>query len=227
MVILLLSPKMQKDNLELKDAIDKLAKGEVEQSFLKLDSLKLIHEITDDTKRNEKVAKDYINTITKTKNWDDTIRKTLVVTPTHKENGEVTKAIRKELKASKIIDKKEFKYDIHIDRNLGEYEKKNINNYQNGDIITFTQNAKGYTKADTIDVKYNEKTNQHYHTKLNYETKKIENKPLPLELSERYSVFKKEEIKLSKGDFIRMTQNGLTQQNERLTKNQRYQISKI
>ena len=175
-------------------AVEDLSKGNIRDGFTKLDDLNSIKDI-DPLKPNNDLVDDYVAVIKKKK-------EALIISPTHKQGEEVTKAVREKLKAMGKIGKKEIKVLQLRNLNMTEAEKSDIRNFREGQVIQFNQNAPGMERGSKWSVyqiendRVNVKSDEEYY------------RTLPLYKSSAFDVFEKSEMKLSKGDKIRITKNG-------------------
>lgn len=185
-----------------KSAVEDLSKGNVKNAFDKLDTMGAIREI-DPLKPNKALVDDYVEAVKSGKS-------TLVVSPTHKQADEVTEAIRKQLKASEIIGKKEILATRLLNLNLTEAEKNDWRNIQKGQYVQFNQNCPNIPRGSMW---YVEDSTEQQITIKDDNGKSVS---LPTENSKRYDVFAKTEIGLSKGDSLRITRNGFDQDKKRM-----------
>ncbi len=119
-----------------------------------------------------------------------------MVSPTHAEGDRITDAIRRRLKNEGLIgqDARVFTRLIPTHFTLGE--RKDLTNYQSGQVLVFHQNAPGFKKSQAVKVQLAPKTGQLVR--------------LPIEHAERFSVYRTESIEVASGDRIRITRNGST-----------------
>lgn len=189
-------------NTFYKAAVEDLSRGDVKGAFEKLDTLGAIKEI-DPLKPNKALVDDYVEAVKAGKS-------TLVVSPTHQQADDVTDAIRKQLKASNIIGKKEILVTRLMNLNLTEAEKTDWRNIQNGQYIQFNQNCPKIARGSLWHV---EESSEKQIMIKDDQGKVI---ALPTESSKRYDVFAKTEIGISKGDSLRITRNGFDNDRKRL-----------
>jgi conjugative relaxase-like TrwC/TraI family protein len=189
-------------NAFYKSAVEDLSNGKVKEAFEKLDSIDSIQQI-DPLKPNKALVDDYVEAVKGGKS-------TLVVSPTHQQADEVTEEIRKKLKASDLIGKKEIKASRLLNLNLTEAEKKDWRNIQNGQYIQFNQNCPKIARGSMWFV---EDSNERKITIKDDNGKSVS---LPTENSKRYDVFAKTEIGIAKGDSLRITRNRFDQDKKRL-----------
>ena len=148
-------------------------------------------------------AKEYADSVQKKEN-------TLVVATTHAQGKDLTETIRSELKERKLLSKEEKAFTVQTNLSLTEAQKGDTANYSKGMSIQCHQNDKGIKRGARFDV-------------LGKTEKGIliadENKNqrlLNLDQSKKFSVYRKEEISLAKGDKIRISQNGFSNEKKRL-----------
>lgn len=172
---------IQRQRGDYREAVKSLAEGKVAKGFAQLDHLGWIEELPD-AERYQKLAYDYAAAI-------GNKQTALVVSPTHWENGIVTSAIRTELKRCKQIGEKDTEVSVLRNANLTAAQRADRVNYSDGDTLVFHQNAAGFKKGDRLIVG---------------------DTPLPLNLAERFTVFRPQKLELTEGDMIRITHNGST-----------------
>lgn len=173
--------EIQRQKGQYKEAVKALASGSTEQGFRQLADLGWIREVpTSD--RYKMMAADYVASVAQGVD-------TLVVSPTHFEGERITAEIRKELKAARRLGGDELSFTSLENLNLTQAERSELESYAPGDVLCFTQNAKGFTKGQRIIAGEG---------------------PLPTNQAARFQVFHPIEIHFAPGDMLRVTQNGDT-----------------
>ena len=176
---------IQRQKGDYKAAIKALSEGKVEEGWNRLDTLGWIHELPDGD-RERRLAADYAEAVAKGKT-------ALVVAPTHAESHQLTAAIRERLRETGALSGPEREVLRLDNRNLTQAERGQALSLQNGDVLVFHQHAKGgIKKGDRVAVR--EDVNQ----------------LLPLELAERFQVYRPGALSLAPGDKLRITANGTT-----------------
>lgn len=194
----------QRYNPAYKKAIDLMAHGNICQGFAQLDKMDAIIEVEDTDQRHEKIAEDFVRSL-------EQRRSALVISPTHAEGKLITTAIREKMKACERIETKEQSFIVQKNLALTEAQKKDHAMYEPEMIVQFHQNVKGGFKAgQKYEVLASEKG------KVTIVQKGKEKRLLPMTAHQRFQVFRKDEIRLSKGDLIRITHNGRTMERFRL-----------
>lgn len=168
---------------QYRNAIATMAEGRTAEGFDALDQLGWVHELDDD-QRNQTIAKDFADLTEKEGS-------ALVLSPTHKEGSRTTAAIRSELKQRGRIGEQEVGVSRLIPRHLTEAERSDPAFLQKGDVIVFHQNATGHRKGERITITDN----------VSADIRK---------LAQRYSVYRKDQLALAKGDLVRLTSGGTT-----------------
>lgn len=194
----------QGNSPEYKKAVDLLASGQVRQGFNKLDKMGAVIEIEDAASRHEKIAEEYVRSL-------EAGRTALAVSPTHAEGRLITEAIREKMRERGRIDTNEQTFTIQKNLSFTEAQKKDQAMFENGMTVQFHQNFKGNYKAGQP-YEVTKTKNGEVQIAVPGE-KKL---PLPMDAHPHFQVFRKEELKLSKGDIIRITHNGRTRENNRL-----------
>ncbi|HEY4311622.1 MAG TPA: MobF family relaxase [Pirellulales bacterium] len=165
-----------------KRAVEALSEGRTADGFHQLDQLGWIREIPE-ADRYKALAADYVATVSAGKS-------ALVVSPTHHEGELISDEIRAQLQQAGKLKKEQRRFPILEKTNLTLGERRDLLNYQAGDVLVFTQNAKGFTKGQRIVVDGKN--------------------PLPLDQADRFQVFHQNIMPIASGDLIRVTQNGKT-----------------
>jgi conjugative relaxase-like TrwC/TraI family protein len=174
--------EIQRQSGVYKAAVKALGEGHTVEGFKQLDDLGWVREVPDD-QRYQMLAADYVQAVEQ----GNTV---LVVSPTHAEGGRITGEIRRALKENGGIGSDARNFPVLIRTNLTEAERGDKVNFQPGDVLVFHQNAKGHTRGDRLAVDGQ--------------------RPLPLELANRFEVFRSGELELAPGDWVRITHNGTT-----------------
>ena len=166
-----------------KEAIGKIAEGDVLGGFDRLDALGWVRELPDG-EREQAVARDYADAVGKQ-------RSAMVLSPTHAEARGLTAAIRTELKGRGLIDGEERNVRTLIPRHLTAAEKADPAFLRDGDVVVFQQHAKGYRKGERV---------------------AIDGAPPPELVAQatRFAVFRPATLPLAAGDRIRLAAGGRT-----------------
>jgi len=138
----------------------------------------------------------------------------------------VTNAIRKKLKDNKHIGTKETSVSKATNLHLTDAEKSDYHSYEKGQMIRFQQNAKGIKRGEQFTVSEVNKDN----VLITNEAGQEQN----LNLDEvgnpiigRFNIYKREDISLSSGDRIRITEGGKSKDNRRINNGAIYQVKNI
>ncbi len=200
-------------NVDYRQAVESLAKGDMATGFTRLDESGAI-EMVDPLKPNEKLVNDYVATIKRGKS-------ALVVSPTHQQSDEVTKAIRETMQEKGLLGKKEIKATRLSNLNLTEAERGDWRNYKEGQVIQFKQNMPGIKRGSLWHVKTSSEKG------VDIENDSGQSIPLPLDKSSNFDLFHHSEIALAKGDQIRITRNGFDRDKNRLDNGQMLEVVKV
>jgi conjugative relaxase-like TrwC/TraI family protein len=173
--------EIQRQKGAYKKAVQALSEGRTERGFQQLDALGWIKEAPD-AERYKLLASDYVAAIKAGKS-------ALVVSPTHREGEWVTDQIRTELRRERKLGLEQRSFRALHNANLTTAQRADSINFASGDVLVFHQNARGFGKGDRV---------------------VAGDRPLPLEQSDRFTVFKPAVLPLSCGDVIRVTHNGKT-----------------
>lgn len=186
-------------NTLYREACQLLADGKIDRGFEKLDAMGSIREVADEDRAYE-LAQVYIESLI-------TKQESLVISPTHAEGDRVTNAIREALKDAKKLGTEE-KMFTRLERvDLSPSQKRDHTQYQKGDVIQMHQHLKwGLRRGQRAKVV--EASKDGVRVKREYDGITV---PLDTTHPDRFSVYQKNEIGLSKGDRVRMTLAGRTQ----------------
>lgn len=200
-------------NTAYKEAVEDLSKGDVPEGFDKLDKIGAIREV-DPGKVSETLVADYVDMIGRGKS-------ALIISPTHAQGEEVTKAVREKLKEAGHIGKKEIPALSLVNENFTVAEKSDWRSYQPGQWVQFNQNMKHFPRGSKWKVADA--------TEKGLLLQDAEGKVLPMPhiAGERLDVFRLKEIPVAKGDKLRVTKNGFDNGNKRLENGQTYYVSSI
>lgn len=205
---------------DYKTAVKAISEGKMEKGFAQLEQMGAIKENVAFQDSVQQLSKEYVQAV---KNKESV----LLVATTHQQGREAAKVVREELRQAKFIKGKERAFEVQRNLSYTNEQKKDVVNYESGMSIQFHLGAKGITRGAKYDVVgKDEKGNVLVQpTALNEKKKdsakqKKEEEPkpqiLPLEHSERFSVYQKSKIALAEGDKIRITQNGFSKEKKRL-----------
>ena len=177
-----------------REAVDMLSRGDTLGGFNALDSLGWIQEV-EDGERESKLAADYLSAITDKKS-------VLIVSPTHAEGRQITKAVRETLRANGLLGTDEQLLTRYESRGLTEAERGRAIRYRLSDVVEFHVNAPAFTKGS-----------RHTVTQVGRSSVLVKDasglaRILPLQLADKFDVLTTHEIRLSVGDRIRITRNG-------------------
>jgi conjugative relaxase-like TrwC/TraI family protein len=172
---------------DYKKAAMAMSQGRTEQAFDELDRLGWIKQQAD-SDRNQLLAAAYLSAV-KEKKKPGEYKSALVVSPTHAEGERITAAIRDGLKARGTLEDERI-VTAWVPAHLTDAQKSDATEYSPGDLLQFQQNAKGFKKGSRLIVS--------------------EGKTPPIELANRFEVYRPAELALSVGDRVRITAGGKT-----------------
>lgn len=187
----------QKD--QYRQAVAYLSQGRIDAGFQMLDDLKWVHEVDDPTKRYEKISAEYLQAV-------EAGKSVIVVSPTHAEGARVTAAIRGTLWREGKLDSAEHNVLKLTRKNLTTAQRRDEVNYTAGDVVVFTQNAKGYRNGSRLRVGVD---------------------AIPTEYADRFEVYQAGALPVAAGDLIRITANGRTADEHRVSNGQVYAVNSI
>ena len=170
-----------------KKAAKALSEGRTEEAFDELDKLGWIKQ-QGEGDRNQLLAAAYLSAV-KEKKRPGEYKSALVVSPTHAEGQQITAAIRVGLKAGGTV-ADERMVNAWVPAHLTPAQKSDATEYDPGDLVQFQQNAKGFTKGTRLVVS--------------------KGKTPPIDLANRFEVYRPVQLALGVGDRIRITAGGKT-----------------
>ena len=202
-------------NEEYRQAIRAISEGDApgrngytrfEDGLRMLDSMGAIIETHGDNHYRQ-IAADYATVTSERKGKE--FKTALVVSPTHKEAGRVTAAIRAELKAQGRIGKTEREFTTLRALNLTEAQRKDARDYAPGMVVQFHQNAKGFKRGERVTVEAADG--------LEVTVRDTGGRTIALPLSEakKFQVYETQKLALAAGDKLRITMNGFTRETRR------------
>ncbi|MEZ4991928.1 MAG: MobF family relaxase [Saprospiraceae bacterium] len=201
-----ISKIQRQKNTDYRSAIKSISLGHIEKGYETLDQMGAIKESDSFEEARENVAKEYTASVKAKEN-------VLIVATTHNQGKAVTETIRENLKSEGILKGKEKVFKTQKNLSYTDAEKQDAANYSQGMVVQFHQNVKGGikrgTKYQVID------KDEDGAVRIASENKK-EGMKLPMKQANKFSVYKTEEIGLAKGDQIRITQNGFSNEKKRL-----------
>lgn len=172
---------------DYKIAAQALSEGRTEDGFTELDKLGWIKQVYD-TERYKQLSAVYLAAVAeRKKNGQD--KTALVVSPTHAEAERITQAIRAGLKAQGKLGPERI-VNGWVSSHLTDAQKADATEYEPGDLLQFHQNAPGYQKGSRVVVKDGTK--------------------IPVELANRFEMYRATQFALSAGDRVRVTAGGKT-----------------
>ncbi len=170
---------------DYKKAAKALSEGRGDEAFRELDKLGWIREV-DDEHRYKQLASGYLGAVSEKKK-NGANKTALVVSATHAEAAKVTDAIRDELKSEGKL-RRERVVMAWTPTHLTSAQKKDATEYNAGDLLSFHQNAKGFKKGSQFVLD--------------------EGARPPMELADRFEVYRPTQLSVAVGDRIRITATG-------------------
>jgi len=198
---------------DYRSVVESLAKGNVKVGFEKLNKMGGIIEI-DPLYPTAKLVEQYLSITKKGK-------EALVISPTHKHADEVTEGIRKQLKASRKLGKKEIKAVRLTDLRFTDAQKKDTRNYSLGQVVQLNQNLTGMPRGSRWKIDHVE----NHLVRLKNEQGDIQF--LPWDKPDQFTVFKQSEVALAKGDKVRVTKLCINEDGKRLENGQVFTVEKV
>ena len=145
-----INQNVRQQNLQLKEVVDLLSAGEINQGYQKLNEQGSIKQIPIDSLRLKAVVKDYLARDNKTQ------KQTLILAGTNKEKDAITKQVRQGLIEQEKLSRDSQKIDILKPKDLDKFSQTQASSYEVGDVIKFGHttarfNKDLYYRVDAID----------------------------------------------------------------------------
>lgn len=185
-------------------AIEFLAEANLKEGFARLEEINAILEIPDAVIRYQKLAADYFQC------QHETGIAPLVISPTHAEAREVTKAIRGTLAdAGKLGMEKSFLQYRQLQ--WEEAEKSRPENYEAGLVVQYHQNVRGVGRGSVLSVVEIDLANAVW-------VQGSDGKRIALDLkdTEKFRVYEAKQIAVAPGDLLKITNGGKSANGRRL-----------
>lgn len=197
---------------DYRKAIEALSEGDLRTGFRRLDSLGAFIEIDDDAERYHQLAQDFITLGGRKQLFP------LVVSPTHAEGAQVTNAIRQARSdAGQLGKEKSFVQYQNV--RWEEAELGYPQNYEEGMVVQFHQNAKGFVRGAAFTVTERSQDGTVWVRGLDGV-----DQVLPLSQAKRFQVFEQRPIQVAKGEILRITRNGQSANGKRLNNGNQYVV---
>ena len=189
---------------DYKSAVKAISDGAMRHGLQSLDKMgAIVEKDTHDELVND-LAQNYIDAVKK----KDTV---LVVATTHSQGRIATDAIRKALKEEKLVGQKDRQFLTQKNLSFTEAQKKDPVNYEVGQAIQFDQNVTGFIRGTKYTV-----TNKEDQDKIIVCDQDEQKFILPLQEADKFSVYEVSKIDVAKGDKLRITKNGFSNEFKRL-----------
>ena len=132
----------------------------------------------------------------------------------------VTNAIRDHLKSNNLLTSEERIFKTQINLNLTDAQKSDPVTYEAGQVVQFTQNAKGFKRGSRHTVCGHNEAGQ-----VLAMDKFGTQRTLPLATSNRFAVYVTKELPIAVGDCLRIAQNGFTSDGKRVDNGENVRVS--
>lgn len=187
---------------DYKNAVLDISEGRISKGFERLNRMGSIIEI-EPYKLTSELANDYLECRAGNKS-------ALIIAPTHEQGEAVSDTIRQKLRTGKYIGENDRQYERLKNKNLTQAEKQDTRNFKTGEVIQFHQNVRGINRGSKCSVVEVSENN------ILIKKKDGEIAKLPINKPECFDVYTVHELKLAKGDIIRITKNGFDIDGSRL-----------
>jgi conjugative relaxase-like TrwC/TraI family protein len=202
---------------ELEDyrkAVALLSKGDLRSAFRQLEVLGAIVEVEDSAARYKLLAQDFIALTRKGS-------PPLVVSPTHAEGAKVTAAIREAKREAGLVGPERPFVQFH-NLQWEEADRRRAENYREGLVVQFHQNVHGILRGEPFRI-----TGRNEKGEVRAVSDAGRDIVLPLKDAARFQVFEEREIMLARGDRIRITRNGKSDDGRRLNNGNVFTVQKF
>lgn len=201
--------RRQKDEA-YREAVAKIARGEVLAAVDDLDQLGAIEEIKGRKTRHRRVARDFADAVT-SRNRKGRLASALVVAPTHKEGDAVNEEIRRELRERGLLEGEEREYTRLVNRYLTEAQRRRASSFhERGLVVQFHRNTAADEAVNgrpffNAGGKFSVVAWQDDQVYVENRYGKV--KALPLEHADRFSVHETRRMQVATGDKLKITRN--------------------
>lgn len=204
----------RQDGAIYRKAVAALSKGDLATGFRRLDELGAFIEIENDAERYRLLAHDFLRLSGK-----DTVP--LVVSPTHAEAAQATAAIREAKREAGWLGPERQFIQFH-NLQWEETDRRRPENYAPGQVVQFHQNATGICRGEIFRI-----TGQHDLGAVSMVSESGKATALPLNEAAKFQVFEEREISLARGDRLRITRNGKSEDGRRLHNGNLFTVEKL
>jgi conjugative relaxase-like TrwC/TraI family protein len=188
---------------DYRKAVAALSEGDLRTAFRRLDEMGAIIGIADDAERYRLLAQDFLELSRKNS-------APLVVSPMHAEAEKVTAAIRDAKRDAENLGPERSFVQYHNLR-WEEVDRRRAENYWEGLMVQFHQNVGGIWRGSRFQV-----AGPDGNGGVRMRDARGRQMMLPLEHASDFEVFEEREIRLARGDRIRITRNGTSDDGRRL-----------
>jgi hypothetical protein len=187
--------RRQKDNPGYLKAVELLSVGKTGDAFDLLDKMGFIQEIPEPEERYRAMAKDYADRLAAGESE-------MIVSPTHAEGRAVSAAVRAELRARKQLGPEDIPFVRYQSKERSIAQRKDATWYQPGDMVHWGQNAPGFQRGEKVTV-VGQKDGR-----VTVKGATGQARELPLQLADRFELYRTESLAVAEGDRLRVTRNG-------------------
>jgi conjugative relaxase-like TrwC/TraI family protein len=199
---------------DYREAVQALSSGDVKKGFERLDTMGAIKTV-DPKNPNAALVEDYMGLLKEGKD-------VLVIAPTNAHRKELTGEIRGRMRQEGLLGKKEIKVDRLQQQHFSLAEKENKESYTVGQVIQFNQNAKGFQRGSRWEVQEVSEKGVFIANQATGKTSK-----LPQDQAARFNVMERSELKLAKGDKVRVTHSSYDQDKKRMDTGQTLEVLSV
>ncbi len=204
-----LTKNQRQINRQYRQAVQALSEGQMMNGFKILEEMNAIKEAEEMEQVKENVAIEYADAVKANE-------KALVIATTHLQGQAVTDCIRGKLRENGIIGEEDI--PLNTLSNLGwcDVQKKDVVNYQPGQVVEFHQNVKGgFLRGTRFRVKGHDKTGNILLEKNAVAGEKKKEIVLPLDATKHFSVYEEHQKGFAQNDIICTTKTGFSKDKQK------------
>ncbi|MFY0689078.1 MAG: relaxase domain-containing protein [Cyclobacteriaceae bacterium] len=209
--------KIQRQKPEVfKAAVQKMATGRTLEGLNDLEKrMDAIREIPDHEERINKLADDYIDSVSKG-------RSGIIISPMNFEGAQINEIVRGKLKEKGVVKGKDREVDQLHGLSYTDSQKRDLVNYSENMVLRFSKNQKGFRAGSHWQVL---PVKNHKEVSLqDLKTGKVSQ--LPVSSAQHFEVYQKAKAPLAQGDLIRLTQN-VRVEGKKLNNGNTYTVQKL
>jgi len=204
--------EIKRQHGEYKQFVELVAAGKIQEAVDLLKAMGWVYEM-DLAERKMALARDYVSAIEAGKTAQ-------VVAPTHKECDEASASIRELLKEKGLLGKG-TNWKTLRDLSWSDAQKRDPDHYQPGLVVQINDHVKGFALGEQIEI---QQVDEKSVTGRDEKGRKCK---IPLSEPKSFGVYERGSIEVCKGENLRVTANGRTEDRHRLYNGKTYKVDHI